>query len=69
MSSVVWSLTKTLSPTLGVTPSTAKAACVPEFVNVAPTPTVPFEYVADKFAVVATLVDGLASRPCATWST
>ena len=42
--------------------------CVPEFVNVAPTP-VPFEYVADKFAVVPTLQDGLVSKPCATWST
>ena len=38
-------------------------------VNVAPTPAVPFEYVADKFAVVAASTEFLTSKPCDTEST
>ena len=56
-------------PTASVTPSRTKAACVPEFVNVAPTPAVPFEYVAVKFVVVATKTESLTSKPVATSST
>lgn len=48
-------MTRSQSPTIIVTPSTTKAAKVPELVSVAPTPDTPLLYVAVRASIVAVL--------------